>query len=63
MESFDKEYYKKKTINLITKNHSENKIHKKLMTIVLKLKSHERNIFINKLKRFEMCFPGLCISN
>lgn len=63
MESFDKEYYKKKTINLITKNHSENKIHKKLMTIVLKFKSHERNIFINKLKRFEMCFPGLCISN
>lgn len=33
------------------------------MIIVLKLKSYERNIFINKLKCFEMCFLGLCISN
>lgn len=31
------------------------------MTIVLKFKSHERNIFINKLKHFEIVFQD-CVS-
>lgn len=56
MELFDKEYYKKKIINFIIKNYFENKIYKKLMIIVLKFKSYERNIFINKLKYFEIVF-------